>query len=342
MRKHQRALKSTISTALSAALALPLWGYEQNASVPRPFIEEQRQQARECLLREQQERSVDARIPTGTALQTARLTPSEAPCSIVARLALEGELSTDFGWSLDAANGDRADDSPIGLCLGAQGIETVVSRVQRAIVDRGYVTTRVLAGRQDLSSGTLTLAPSTNHRRPHRPTSPPIRPHIPIHLPRPVVMIPHRVVATPGIAVPQRGPQILRTRRAAVITPVVTAIRIRIQTGARPIRSLLLIPLACLPLRFGQIARPGVDDGQPAVGLRLQRRRFSAPDRGNREHGRRTADRGAVGIHPLQLLGTPGVRRARLVRIADLACRIGASDDLCIRSRAEAGDSHGN
>ena len=158
MRKHQHALKSTISTALSAALALPLWGYAQNASVPRPFIEEQRQQARERLLREQQERSVDARLPTGTAPRTARLTPSEAPCSVVARLALEGELSTDFGWSLDAANGDRADDSPIGLCLGAQGIETVVSRVQKAIVDRGYITTRVLAGRQDLSSGTLTLA----------------------------------------------------------------------------------------------------------------------------------------------------------------------------------------
>lgn len=157
MRKHQRALKSTIHTALSATLALPLWGYAQNASVPRPFIEEQHQQARERLLREQQERSVDVRLPTGTEPHTARLAPSEAPCSVVARLALEGEQSTDFEWSLDAANGDRADDSPVGLCLGAQGIETVVARVQKAIVDRGYITTRVLAGRQDLSSGTLTL-----------------------------------------------------------------------------------------------------------------------------------------------------------------------------------------
>ena len=62
-----------------------------------------------------------------------------------------------FAGAPPATIGNRADDSPIGLCLGAQGIETVVARVQKAIVDRGYVTTRVLAGRQDLSSGTLTL-----------------------------------------------------------------------------------------------------------------------------------------------------------------------------------------
>ena len=157
MHKHQRALKSTLYTALSTALTLPFSGYAQNASAPRPFIEDQRQQARERLLREQQERSVDVRLPNATGPQTARLTPSEAPCSVVARLVLDGELSTEFVWSLNAASGDGADDSPEGRCLGAQGIETVVARVQKAIVDRGYITTRVLAGRQDLSSGTLTL-----------------------------------------------------------------------------------------------------------------------------------------------------------------------------------------
>lgn len=157
MREHQRALKSTLYTALSAALTLPVVAHAQNASAPRPFIEDQRQQARERLLREQQERSVDVRLPNASGPQTARLTPSEAPCSLVARLALDGELSTEFVWSLNAASGDGADDAPEGRCLGAQSIETVLARVQKAIVDRGYITTRVLAGRQDLSSGTLTL-----------------------------------------------------------------------------------------------------------------------------------------------------------------------------------------
>jgi hemolysin activation/secretion protein len=40
---------------------------------------------------------------------------------------------------------------------GVQGVNTVLSRVQNAIIARGYVTTRVLAPAQNLQSGTLAL-----------------------------------------------------------------------------------------------------------------------------------------------------------------------------------------
>ncbi|MBS0344237.1 MAG: ShlB/FhaC/HecB family hemolysin secretion/activation protein, partial [Proteobacteria bacterium] len=48
-------------------------------------------------------------------------------------------------------------DSPLGRCLGTQGINIVLARLQQALVARGLITTRVLAAPQDLSSGTLAL-----------------------------------------------------------------------------------------------------------------------------------------------------------------------------------------
>jgi hemolysin activation/secretion protein len=48
-------------------------------------------------------------------------------------------------------------DSPKGRCLGANGINTVITRMQNALVAAGYTTSRVLAKAQDLKSGTLNL-----------------------------------------------------------------------------------------------------------------------------------------------------------------------------------------
>ncbi|MDR0575982.1 MAG: ShlB/FhaC/HecB family hemolysin secretion/activation protein [Candidatus Accumulibacter sp.] len=44
-----------------------------------------------------------------------------------------------------------------GRCLGGRGVSLVMSRLQNAIVERGYVTTRVLAEAQDLTTGVLRL-----------------------------------------------------------------------------------------------------------------------------------------------------------------------------------------
>jgi hemolysin activation/secretion protein len=46
----------------------------------------------------------------------------------------------------------------MGRCLGAQGIQIVARRIQNAIIERGFVTTRVLAPPQNLAEGTLTLS----------------------------------------------------------------------------------------------------------------------------------------------------------------------------------------
>ncbi len=131
-----------------------------SASSERSNQELIRQQERERLLREQQDVTPNVRLPSPPA-QTgpARLSNDPAPCFKVQRVLLEGDEAQKFQWALAAA--DQADDGAVDrvkdVCLGSQGIQTVMRRIQNAIVARGFVTTRVLVAPQDLSTGQLTL-----------------------------------------------------------------------------------------------------------------------------------------------------------------------------------------
>jgi len=123
--------------------------------LPAPDQELLRQQERERALREQLETRPDARLQEAPVAAPERLPQDEAPCFVINRITLEGEQADRFQWALPAANvkGDPA----LGRCLGTAGINVVMSRVQNAIVERGFVTTRVLAQPQDLTTGTLAL-----------------------------------------------------------------------------------------------------------------------------------------------------------------------------------------
>lgn len=113
-----------------------------------------RQQARERELREQQERAPDVRLASPTAAMDA-LPAEDSPCFRIESIRLDGEDAQAFRWALDAADPKR--DPATGRCLGTQGINEVMKRVQNAIIAKGYVTTRVLAAPQDLTAGMLTL-----------------------------------------------------------------------------------------------------------------------------------------------------------------------------------------
>lgn len=112
--------------------------------------EQLRQQARERELQQQNAPQASERLP-----RPDRLLPdypaSEHPCFTINRLVLTGESASQFQWALDAA----AD--AMGRCLGGQGIVLAINKVQNVILARGYVTTRVMAQEQDLTTGVLTL-----------------------------------------------------------------------------------------------------------------------------------------------------------------------------------------
>ncbi|WP_440534431.1 ShlB/FhaC/HecB family hemolysin secretion/activation protein [Variovorax sp. YR566] len=136
----------------------PLLAQAQVPSAPQPFVEQQRQQERERALREQNERTVDQRPQAAPPAPVQRIPESESPCFRIDRVLLVGEQSESFQWAVADLSGPEANDSPIGRCLGTIGVNVVLARAQQAVIARGYVTTRVLAAPQDLSTGTLTLS----------------------------------------------------------------------------------------------------------------------------------------------------------------------------------------
>jgi hemolysin activation/secretion protein len=124
------------------------------AAEPTADQELLRQQERERVQREQLEPSPDVRIALPPAGMD-RLPANEAPCFPIRDIRLIGDEADLFHWSLLAAN--PAEDPALGRCLGAGGINLTMKRIQNAIIERGYVTSRVLAEPQDLKSGTLVL-----------------------------------------------------------------------------------------------------------------------------------------------------------------------------------------
>lgn len=92
-----------------------------------------------------------------------RVPEKETPCLVINHITLAGERAELFQWALAAA--DLPDDAARGRCLGASGVDIVAARVQRALVQRGWATTRVVATSQDLASGTLTLTVLPGHVR---------------------------------------------------------------------------------------------------------------------------------------------------------------------------------
>ncbi len=118
-----------------------------------------RQQERERLLRQQQEQAPDVRLQAPVPQETDRLPSDESPSFMIERIVLTGDIAEQFQWALAFADqtAEGESDPALQRSLGTRGINLVMRRIQNAIVGRGFVTTRVLAEAQDLSTGTLQL-----------------------------------------------------------------------------------------------------------------------------------------------------------------------------------------
>ena len=103
--------------------------------------------------------TLDAPAPLAQALP--RLPLNETPCFAITHInvreASQANTSNTFAWVGNTLSGPSNDDSPIGKCLGAQGIGLVLKRAQDALVAKGLVTSRTLAQPQDLSTGHLII-----------------------------------------------------------------------------------------------------------------------------------------------------------------------------------------
>ena len=146
--------------------------------VAQPTLEQQQIQKRQDDLfrerqREQQLVRPDVRLGTDLHIATDTIPVDEATCFVINEIQLkavdQGQESSRsarrFQWALQhilyprqANDNARTATSPLlGKCYGAQGINVIMRRIQNAIIARGYVTTRIVTGPQDLKTGVLVL-----------------------------------------------------------------------------------------------------------------------------------------------------------------------------------------
>lgn len=136
---------------ITVLISTPLLAWAQTSPADQELL---RQQERERALRQQQETSPAVQLKSPVK-EDGQLPVNETPCSTIRSISLQGDDERRFAWALKAAN--TKEDPAFGRCLGARGIATLIVRVQNAILQRGFITTRVLAAPQDLKSGILTL-----------------------------------------------------------------------------------------------------------------------------------------------------------------------------------------
>lgn len=138
---------SIATTPVKAALNDPIDSAAQ---------EQLRQLERERVLRGQQEPRPDERQLELAATPAVLDYPAqESPCFTISQIQLVGDAAHQFQFALaDVTSGKH---QAIGRCLGAQGLNVAMAHMQNAVIAKGFVTTRILAAPQDLSSGQLVL-----------------------------------------------------------------------------------------------------------------------------------------------------------------------------------------
>lgn len=163
-----RRLPALVGTALAFATTFlsvttsPVFAQVPPSQSNNEIAQEQRrQEERERVLREQQERTPDVRLPKPETPQgLERLPNNETDCVDIKNITLVGDSADQFQWAVSYANqlSDGTSDPAINRCLGTRGVNLVMRRIQNAIIARGFVAARVLAGPQThLAEGTLDL-----------------------------------------------------------------------------------------------------------------------------------------------------------------------------------------
>ncbi len=157
------SLRTRYFPALLASLAYPFVPSADADPFPDPTRQILRHQEREREERLRLDQTPQAHLHAPGLPPTERIPEDESPCFIIDRIAFEGDEAGRFAFARKAI--DREDDPATDRCLGTRGVAAVMARAQDAIIDRGLVTTRVLAQAQDLADGTLVLTIVPGHVR---------------------------------------------------------------------------------------------------------------------------------------------------------------------------------
>ncbi|VTP83410.1 POTRA domain, ShlB-type [Leclercia adecarboxylata] len=106
------------------------------------ILQQQRQQALEAQLTPQ---TPDVRLPSPANSEDSGEFAAETPCFTIHDVTLSGQDAFPHWVPLQ-----RMANQVVGKCLGAKGINRVMSLLQNRLISHGWTTARVLAPAQDL------------------------------------------------------------------------------------------------------------------------------------------------------------------------------------------------
>ena len=132
---------SLSSIALAQVAPAPITG-------PGPEVQRLQEQQAEQARERANARPDVFTLPSAAQPASLSALPKESPCFEVRGIVLEDNV---FAWlppMLQPVNGQ---------CVGKQGLEVIEQAINGALIERGYVTSRVLIPKQNLAGGTLTL-----------------------------------------------------------------------------------------------------------------------------------------------------------------------------------------
>ncbi len=172
IQKKKKLYSETVAWASTACLALGAVHFSTQSAyaqavpdIQRESLDQERRAAqRQEQQKQQQSTARDVFLTDAPTKKSPRLPEAESPCFEVQTLVFQSNDAEQFDWLIAHADGHTLlapADPAQGKCLGAQGIQTVIDRLQNALIERGFVTSRVLATPQNLQAGTLTLTIAT-------------------------------------------------------------------------------------------------------------------------------------------------------------------------------------
>lgn len=138
----------TVGLWLSSTLN-PCWAQ----STPNADAELQRQEQQRQQLRLRNESLPNLRLQTPADAPPDKL-PEEAPCRLLGIIRIQGTWPASLNRAL--AGPDQT-DAPLNRCLGPRGIALLLDRLNNALIDQGYITSRAQALPQNLGDGELVL-----------------------------------------------------------------------------------------------------------------------------------------------------------------------------------------
>lgn len=116
--------------------------------IPDEELTRRQAQQREAI-EERAGQAPDVFTPSSADVPAALLLPEETPCFRIARV--DWRDAEPFPWLREA------DREIVGQCVGALGLQAFQKYLLRQLLERGYVTSRVLIPEQNLAGGSLTV-----------------------------------------------------------------------------------------------------------------------------------------------------------------------------------------